>query len=740
MFVIWEDPDNLGYETDYTYDALDNLTGVVQNFSRNRTFTYDGLSRLTSATNPESGAISYSYDANGNILQKTSPAPNQTGSATVTLSYCYDTLNRLTAKAYTAQSCPMSSPVATYLYDQSSYNGLTISNGIGRRTGMTDQAGSEAWSFDSIGRPLADQRFTSAIFRGHPSFTRTTSYSYNLDGSIKTLTYASGRTFTYAYNSAARPISLSDQNGVSYASGAAYSPSGALASLTNASGLASRFYYNSRLQPCRISVRSGGAGPTSCADTAHIGNLLDYTYNFSLGTADNGNVTSITNNRDNTRSQNFTYDALNRLATAQTQTTGVTIPNSNCWGLTFGYDAWGNLLSGFTTGPAGCGEPMPLNVSSTTSNQLVGYCYDSAGNLLDQGSCPTTGPHAYVYNAENQMIGLSGATNTYRYDGDGKRVTKTQGAKFYWYGVGSDALDEMSDSFVYTGEYVFFGGKRIARIDSSGNTGYYFVDHLGSSRVVTNPSGSILDDSDFYPFGGERPITSSSGNSYKFTGKERDAESGLDNFDARYNSSNLGRFMSPDPDNAGASPDNPQSWNAYSYVLNNPVNATDPSGLWCVWEDGTHDDDMRNGGASEGNCGDQGGHWDPYDTITGIYQKDGIVTQINTIYGPPCTDSNCGAGTTLEGFDQTLKSYSQLPDDSPTWVGIMSFFTFLGGPGNKPTCAEKALTQVAGEVVGPIFNHPALEAGAKGASQIQAGRALKYAANRVNTHGGTGLL
>lgn len=72
----------------------------------------------------------------------------------------------------------------------------------------------------------------------------------------------------------------------------------------------------------------------------------------------------------------------------------------------------------------------------------------------------------------------------------------------------------------------------------------------------------------------------------------------------------------------------------YSYVLNNPVNATDPGGLWCVWEDGTHDDDMRNGGASEGNCADQGGHWDRYDTITGIYQQDGIVTQINTIYGP----------------------------------------------------------------------------------------------------------
>jgi YD repeat-containing protein len=146
---VFEDPAGVNYETDYTYDALDNLLSVTQKGGttssalwRTRTFQYDSLSRLISASNPESGTITYTYDANGNLASKTSPAPNQTGSATVTLSYCYDALNRLTSKAYTAQSCPMSSPVAMYLYDQSSFNGLTIANGIGRRTGMTDQAGS----------------------------------------------------------------------------------------------------------------------------------------------------------------------------------------------------------------------------------------------------------------------------------------------------------------------------------------------------------------------------------------------------------------------------------------------------------------------------------------------------------------------------------------------------------------------------------------------------------------------
>jgi RHS repeat-associated protein len=64
-----------------------------------------------------------------------------------------------------------------------------------------------------------------------------------------------------------------------------------------------------------------------------------------------------------------------------------------------------------------------------------------------------------------------------------------------------------------------------------------------------------------------------------FTGKERDSESGLDNFGARYDSSQYGRFMTPDPGNVGSDPRDPQSWNAYSYVGNNPLGRIDADGL-----------------------------------------------------------------------------------------------------------------------------------------------------------------
>ncbi|PYT57552.1 MAG: hypothetical protein DMG35_20080 [Acidobacteria bacterium] len=153
--------------------------------------------------------------------------------------------------------------------------------------------------------------------------------------------------------------------------------------------------------------------------------------------------------------------------------------------------------------------------------------------------------------------------------------------------MGSDPLDETdiagntnNSSFF---EYIFFHGKRIARRDYQNNVDYYFADHLGTARVVTNAAGTILDDSDFYPFGGERPISSSSGNNYKFTGKERDPESGLDDFGARYYSSALGRWLTPDWSPAPAPVPfadlaNPQTLNLYAYVNNNPITGIDPDG------------------------------------------------------------------------------------------------------------------------------------------------------------------
>jgi RHS repeat-associated protein len=200
----------------------------------------------------------------------------------------------------------------------------------------------------------------------------------------------------------------------------------------------------------------------------------------------------------------------------------------------------------------------------------------------------------YVFDAENRLTTVAGVT--YSYDGDGRRVKKSNGT-LYWYGT--NALDPVMETDLSGGnasEFIFFNGRRAARRDAAGAISYFFADHLGSSRVVTNATGTIVEDSDFYPFGGERIIVNNDPNPYKFTGKERDSESGLDYFIARHYSSGLGRFLQPDEFTGGpvdtfSSSDplppgplpygditNPQSLNKYSYTWNNPLRYTDPDG------------------------------------------------------------------------------------------------------------------------------------------------------------------
>jgi len=127
-------------------------------------------------------------------------------------------------------------------------------------------------------------------------------------------------------------------------------------------------------------------------------------------------------------------------------------------------------------------------------------------------------------------------------------------------------------------DYIFFDGHRVASIDSSGNVHYLFSDVLGSTRVATDSSGNVCFDADYYPYGQENDYSTSCDPEYKFAGMEYDSETGNYYDYARYYNPRLGRFMTPDPSNAGAVAGNPQSWNAYSYVVNNPETFIDPFG------------------------------------------------------------------------------------------------------------------------------------------------------------------
>ncbi|HXE15060.1 MAG TPA: RHS repeat-associated core domain-containing protein [Bryobacteraceae bacterium] len=138
------------------------------------------------------------------------------------------------------------------------------------------------------------------------------------------------------------------------------------------------------------------------------------------------------------------------------------------------------------------------------------------------------------------------------------------------------------------------------------STCYLSNDWLGSTRLVTDASGNVVSRHDFTPFGQEIAAGTAGRDSSwahtdgvrsKFTGQLRDTETGMDYFIARYYGNALGRFISPDPANIGTDPSDPQTWNAYAYVRNNPLAFVDPTGLYpqpapgqlgCTWDSDTN--------------------------------------------------------------------------------------------------------------------------------------------------------
>jgi RHS repeat-associated protein len=590
-------------ETDYSYDGLDNLKTVVQNGNnpsnaRNRSFVFNSLSELTSATNPESGTITYTYDPNGDVTKKTAPKTGGGTGGTVTF-YTYDALNRLTLKTYNNPG----SPAARYGYDGTALTGCTVvppsitspTNLIGRRSASCSSMSGSKYSYDAMGRLLIEARNNkgSGSAVNHPI-----QYSYFKDGSVHTVTYPSGDLVTYAMNAAGRVTQVSDaaNNFVGYTGNPAiYSPTGALANMVNGhtstfAGIVTTNIYNKRLQPILLSASVGSSPIFSLCYDFHLGVAIGSSpCNISASsTGNNGNVFRILNNVDSTRSTAYAYDTLNRISQANT----ITTTGANCWGETYTIDAWANMYArAGVTGMTGCSYES-LAATVTNNNQFSSMTYDAAGNVLNDGSglAPT-------YDAENRIATAAGVT--YYYDADGERTEKSSGT-MYWPGQGGN-LAETDLAGTINEEYIFFNGQRVARVDRpSGTVHYYFSDHLGSASAIAGTTGSVQQQYFYYPYGGQQSMVGSDPNHYKFTGKERDSESGLDYFEARYFSSPLGRFLQADEFPGGpvdltgfdgpeskalpyADINDPQSLNKYAYTYNNPLRYVDPNGH-TVWD------------------------------------------------------------------------------------------------------------------------------------------------------------
>jgi RHS repeat-associated protein len=562
-----------GYHTAYVYDALDDLTSVVQG-AQQRTFIYDSLRRLKSAQNPESGTISYTYQNNGSLSQKSDLRP-------VTTSYSYDAINRLISRTYSDTT-----PAVTMKYDGV---GITpaVTNPKGRPTSTVSSVSeSDVLAYDVMGRTTKSQQVTNTGASVYGTLAYGLTYSYNLAGMMTDETYPSGKTAHTDYDSAARIAGVKNSATGTYYAGSfaadsanriAYTSHGAVARMKLGNGLWEQTNYNVRLQPLEI-----GLGPNGSSSLASAidGSKMDLVYDYGV-TNNNGNVLGQTIKIANMTigAQTYAYDFLNRLKTAT---------ENNAWAQTYSYDRWGNMA---VTQSQNIGltqlTPQDLSAFSTSNNNRMVNCgYDGAGNLASdqQGNI-------YSYDAENRMTGCTvGSSSSYAYDGNGYRVTKTTNA-----GTSNAA----TSVFVYdvTGKLVAeYGGSTSS---SNAGTSYLTTDYLGSTRVVSNSvenQPNVVARHDYLPFGGEiGNIGGRSGMGYvaaddtrqRFTSKERDSESGLDYFGARYYGSAAGRFCSHDPHGPWSMFEDekalflrvPQNWNRYIYVTDNPGKYTDPDGL-----------------------------------------------------------------------------------------------------------------------------------------------------------------
>lgn len=569
-----------GYRTTYSYDALDDLLTTKQRIGtfgtlQTRTFVYDGLKRLKQAINPERGTINYTYDANSNLATKVDARP-------ITTTYDYDALNRVKSRTYSND--PQNTPAVAYKYDgQALLAGapaFTRGSSIGKLVAVT-YGGTTAGAYtgyDQLGRVNVSYQQTDSINYGF-------GYGYNLASEMIAETYPSGRQVITEYDSAGRAAGISARG--YYYVGASpsdatnriqYASHGAVSVMALGNGKWEHTNYNNRLQPTQIGLGTSGT------DSSIL--KLDYEYTSSCQTGNNGNVLKQTINASGLiLTQNYCYDALNRLSSAS--------ENSGAnWSQSYGFDRWGNRWVSASPGFTLSGlTPTSSGAFNTANNRLFASGYDNAGNQTGDALS-----RSFTYDAENRQLTFNGTGGQYFYDGDGHRVKKVTGS--------------VTTVFVYnamgqlTAEYTNDTTPPVA----GGGTSYLTSDHLGSTRAVTKSDGSVKARYDYLPFGEElgsgvggrttgMGYSAADSTKQKFTQKERDNESGLDYFLARYYSSAQGRFTSPD-EFAGGPRDvfvlgsghgekqalpyadifSPQSLNKYQYCLNNPLHYIDIDG------------------------------------------------------------------------------------------------------------------------------------------------------------------
>ncbi|MFA4873017.1 MAG: RHS repeat-associated core domain-containing protein [Patescibacteria group bacterium] len=299
-------------------------------------------------------------------------------------------------------------------------------------------------------------------------------------------------------------------------------------------------------------------------------NLQDISYIYDAV----GNITQITDasGTDTAKTTTYTYDDLHRLLTATV--TGAA--NGDNTGRTYTYSAIGNILTASDQGTYLYEGTNYANPHATTKVGTAVYAYDNNGNLTGD----SVWAHTWDYNNKLTKSQKTGSTVTYQYDHTGQRTKYNDGASGYARHYPNKLYNIKQTTAT---KHIYAGSQLIGTVEGTALQ-YVHTDHLTGSNAATNSSGGMVQLLDYYPYGSMR-IDWKSGSfdeQRKFTGHMYDRDTELSYMGARYYDGAIGRFYSIEPFVLAVNPDfliNPQKWNSYSYVINNPLKYIDPVGL-----------------------------------------------------------------------------------------------------------------------------------------------------------------
>ena len=484
-------------DTLYAYDTQDNLTQVTDPRGIVTSYTYDGFNFLTQLDSKDTGITIYTNDDAGNRTSKTS-------ARNILTNYHYDSFNRLTQIEY---------PGAAGLNVDFEYD--TGTNRVGRLYRVLDNTGAYIYYYNKRGE-------VSRLRRNTQGSLYDIRYFYDKAGNVTKIEYPSGKTIQYVYNSIkrVREVRLIDGGTTTnLATGIVYRQFGPMQKLIYGNGLINTIGYD-------LDYRARNNRVLPVQD-------LRFFYDAA------NNITDINDIVEPSKHQDFIYDNLDRLTSA----------DGGYGVLSYTYDEVGNRLTR--------SDPANTNTYTinATRNRINNYS-DSAGNLIDYnhnatGSVTKIDTDTYSYNRYERMsvATVDGVATTYRYDGKGQRTVKTDAAGvktiFIFDNAGQLISENQADGTTIR-EYVYLNGQPLAMLES-GNIYYYHNDHLGTPQKMTDSAQIIVWQADYNPFGAATLVTNTVTNNIRLPGQYFDTESGLHyNYFRDYSPAD-GRYIQADP-------------------------------------------------------------------------------------------------------------------------------------------------------------------------------------------------